>query len=858
MTDSVSKYYESMGKGKGAPYIDEKLNYAQTEPDLTEAVNKNIDKQIQDTQQFFADNIKMFNESIKVRDKAFRDAVSLTKSGIQMVKRYNEFKDNRNYLNNLDSKINDDEYMTRWSTAEIDFKKEEAKIDKEFEIAIAEAEESIRNTGSYTFEGPDGDITITSDNLGSWKATLLLSKGLTGSNAAQEANILAPAFWEIAKKELLHSGTGLRFDELTDPDDKREWLEEAAAHFLGFVRNSNDRISDGDIIKHILPDLKKTISRELGVEGVVQNNASNTEVSDFVMQGRASTIMGTINNSKSGNLNFNSVFDPENGMIQSITEAKIAQGLDEKVARKEALLEVKDAVVFAYQNLGMEDDDYYHLVNELEFQHADGHMTTWAKMGGVWTEVQVEMDRALNEVNDKRDLIRDQGIFTELKERYEESNGSVGISDQELAEFTGSPIFNEVAEFKNQTDQLLITGSDSDKKIVEDIRVEVTDYITKNEIGGDNELQVNRNIAYMSIEANKEYYRLVKELEEGNIDSAQARADAWTIVQQNIQEGKYLSALPNKNVDYDPKKIYLKHSTTLDLADKNGKQEWINYNDYHLGELKYAEEGLNVLKLGGDIPILYQNLARFYPELDGRGLMVARLKALGLIKNEYDAFLTPLEGKIDSFAARNLTHNPTDAKTYQTILSSSKNFTGITEALLERPISQNMLANGGENAVFTISQVGVEGGYKDENLSEMNVGDLFTSFAGVTDDILDDKRYGVYAIKGDNLKKLLGYMIENNIPIADRVFDRKFQDELMMLNLALEAQNKLTLNGDVSYLSMLPIGEDESKNYEALFKDIKDVDEDENIWNEVRYLLRGAAQYKINLDLYGYDNEEEE
>ena len=45
---------------------------------------------------------------------------------------------------------------------------------------------------------------------------------------------------------------------------------------------------------------------------------------------------------------------------------------------------------------------------------------------------------------------------------------------------------------------------------------------------------------------------------------------------------------------------------------------------------------------------------------------------------------------------------------------------------------------------------------------------------------------------------------------------------------------------------------------EALFKDVKDVDDDDNIWNEVRYLLRGAAQYKINLDLYGYDKKEEE
>jgi len=856
MTDSVSKYYESMGRGKGAPYIDEKLNYAQTEPDLTEAVNKNIDKQIQDTQQFFKDNIAQFNESIKVRDKAFKDAVSLTKSGIQMVKRYNEFKDNRNYLNNIDSKANDGDYMTRWETASIDFQKKEAEIDKDFEIAIAEAEDSINKTGSYTFDGPDGPVTITSDNLGSWKSSLLLSKGLTGSNAAQEANILAPAFWEIAKKDLLHSGTGLRFDELTNPDDRREWLEEAAAHFLGFVRNSNDRISDGDIIKHILPNLKSTISQELGVDGIVNNSASNAEVSSFVEQGRASTIMGTITNSKSGNLNFNSVFDSENGMIQSITEAKIAQGLSPTAARKEALLEFKDAVVYAYQNLGMEDDDYYHLINELKFKHADGRMVTFAEMGGVWTETQIEIDRALNEVNDKRDLIRDNGVFTELKERYEE-NGTL-ISDEELQQFVGSPIFNEVAEFKNLTDRQVITGSDSDKKIVGDIREAVTNYVTTNQIGGDNDLQVNRNISYMSIDANKDYYQIVQKLEKGNIDSAQARADAWTIVSKNIEEGKYLGSLPNENVDYDPKKIYQKHATTLDLADNKGKQEWINYKDYHIGELKYVEEGLNVLKFGGDIPIFYRNLAKFYPELDGRGLMVARLKAQGHIKNEYDAFLIPLEGKIDSFAARNLTHNPTDAKTYQTILSSSKNFTGITEALLERPISKNMLANGGENAVFTITQPGIEGGYKDENLSTTNVGDLLESFAGVTDDILDDKRYGVYGIKGDNLKKLLGYMVENNITIADRVFDRKFQDELMMLNLSLEAQNKLTLNGDVSYLSMLPISEDESKNYETLFKNVKDVDDDGNIWNEVRYLLRGAAQYKINLDLYGYDNEEEE
>ena len=856
MTDSVSRYYESMGRGKGAPYIDEKFNYAQTEPDLTEAVNKNIDEQIKDTQQFFADNIKLFNDSIKVRDQAFKDLVSLTKSGIRLKKQYDKFKDNRNYLQNIDDKANDEEYVTKWNAANVDFEKKAAEIDKEFEINIAEAEDSIAKTGSYTFEGPDGTVTIDKDNLGSWKASLLLSKGLTGSNAAKEANILAPAFWEIAKRDLLHSGTGLRFDELTDPADKREWLEEAAAHFLGYVRDSNPRISDGDIIDHILPGLKTTISTELGVDGLVQNSAANQEVSNNTLYGRATTIYGVINNSKSGNLKFDALFDSKTGMIKNIAAGYEAKGYTPKDAMKEALGEFEDAVEFAYQNLGMTEDDYYYLMNEHKFGHSDGRTNvSFSEMGGIWNETQLSLDKKLSDINMKRDTVAQNGRFTELKERYEEF-GTL-ISDDELQSFVGTEIFDEVSKFKQLTDRNVITGTDSDKYVIGEIRLKIEDY-AKVTFSGMTDLTIERNKAYIAIAANQDYYRIVKELEEGNVDSAKARADAFIQVSENIKNGAYNDNLPNDEVDYDPGKILIRN-TELVGNTKESKQTWLDSKQYHVGELKYVEQGQNQLKFGGDIPQLYVQLAKYFPDLDARGVMVARLKALGIIGNEYDNYLLPLKGKVDSISARNLTHHPTDAKTYQTILSSSKNFTGITENLLERPISKNMLANGGENAIFTVSQPGIEGGYENANLSTMNVGQLYEDMlAGNTNDILDDKRYGVYGIRGDNLKLLLEYMLENNIPVADRVFDRTFQDELMMLNLALESQKKLTLNGDVSYLSMLPIGADESKSYEKLFKGIEDVDDDENIWNEVRYLLKGAAQYKINMDLYGPDKKEEE
>jgi len=855
MTDSVSRYYESMGRGKGAPYMDEKYNYALTEPDLTEAVNKNIDEQIKDTQAFFKANIEQFNESIKVRDKAFKDAVSLTKSGLRMVERYNKFRDNRNYLKNIDDKGSDDEYMTKWNAADIDFQKKSAEIDKDFQIEIGAATKSINETGSYTFEGPDGEVTIDRDGLGTFKSTLLQSKGLTGSNAAQEANIMQDPFWEIAFQDLKHSKTGLRFDELTDPADKREWLEEAAAHYLGYVRDSNPRISDGDIIKHILPTLKTNIKNELGADGVVNNSAANAEVSANVEYGRASTIIGTIQNSKSGNLNFNALFDSKNGMIQSIFEAKKAEGLSDTDAKKETLIEFEDAVEYAYKNLGLEDDDYYHLMNELKFKHADGRMVTFSQMGPLWNDSQVRLDRKLNEINDERELIRLNGVFAEQKERYENSNGTVLISDQELAEYTGTELYDEVAKFKRESDAQFYNGTDGNRSTILEIETAVKGYVSTEFEGSTVQIQ-NRNIGYIKLEANRDFLETVQKLEKSNVDSAKARADAFTLVSDKIKNGDYNDALPNDEVDYDPGKILKKHVELI----STDKQAWLESKLPHIGEGKYAGEGKIQLELGGDLPILYVNLAQYYPDYDARGLMVMRLKALGLIGNEYDAYIAPLEGKIDSVSRRNLTHNPSDAKTYFTIINSAKNFQGITETLLEKPISVNMLANGGEDAVFTTTVPGQEGGYENGNLSKTNVLDLAAGFAGLDDESLQGKLYGVYGIRGDNLKLLLTYMLENNIPLVDRTFDRKFQDELMLLNLALESQKKLTLNGDVSWLGLLPVSEDESKDYEKLFAGIEDVDKDGNMWNEVRYLLKAAAQYKINSasDKYGYDKKEEE
>ena len=53
-----------------------------------------------------------------------------------------------------------------------------------------------------------------------------------------------------------------------------------AAHYLGYVKKSNDRISDGNIIKHILPTIKADMKNEFGSDKTVQNSASEKTLSD--------------------------------------------------------------------------------------------------------------------------------------------------------------------------------------------------------------------------------------------------------------------------------------------------------------------------------------------------------------------------------------------------------------------------------------------------------------------------------------------------------------------------------------------------------------------------------------------------
>ena len=852
MTDSLSRYYDSIGRGKDAPFFDPKLNYAETEPDLTEPVNKAIDEQIKDTQAFFKAEIENYNASLKVRDQAFKDLASLTKDGIKMVKRYKKHKDDVNFMNFIVEKGNDKEYMTKWTTGDIDFQKQASILDKDINVLIGEATDSINKTGSYTFEAEGGKtVTFQKKDLEEFELALQQSKGLTGSNASKQANILWPSFVEISKSHMLHSGTGLRFDELTSEEDKLEWYYEMAAQFIGFVKSSNDRISDADIIKNILPTIKTDMKTQIGSGNVVTENATKKTLSEEVLYGGGTQLMGLLSNSKHGTLNFDSVFDTKAGMIKNKTAFYQAQNYSPNDALEASLKDFEKIVEFAYRNLGMTRDDYYRLVNEHKLKHTDGRTdVVYADMGPLWAASVKRMDLMLSEIDKERDKLTYESRFQGFKDRYEEK-GTV-MSAEEANEFIGSDIYAEVIQFRNNTISNTLTGGKDDKYSLEVINLAAQNHVKKEELGQGNVLQTNRYTSYIQLLANEDYFRIKNTLEKGNVDPAQARADALTKVTENIQNGVYDDGLPNPEADFDPGKVYEKNAAILDGASKETLEAWLNEPTAHLGEGKYLSQGNYQVDFGGEAPALYKNLARFFPDLDWRGVMIRRLRATkNAGPNEYEEFLSPLRGKVDSFSARNLTHHPTDASVNFVLLNEGKNLQELEKILLNRDISRNMEANaGGVDGIYYASKPGVEGSYENMDWSNTNIVTLMEGMAG--DKNKKDKFYGMYGIRGDNLWKLLSYMVDNNMPLNDRVFDKEFQRELMLLNIALESQEKLTLNGDVSWLGMLPISATENKTYKEIFLGIKPdmIDKgEEGIWNEVRYLLKSIGRYKIEKEI---------
>ena len=87
-----SSYFESLGRQESAPFTMDELNYAETEPDLVKAMNEQINENIKDRRQFFADNIAAFNQTQAAKKNRLSDLAVLTKTGRQIIEKQQTYR----------------------------------------------------------------------------------------------------------------------------------------------------------------------------------------------------------------------------------------------------------------------------------------------------------------------------------------------------------------------------------------------------------------------------------------------------------------------------------------------------------------------------------------------------------------------------------------------------------------------------------------------------------------------------------------------------------------------------------------------------------------------------------------------
>ena len=268
-------YYESLGRQTQYPFQGKGIAYMEVEPDLTEAVNKNIDKEIADTAQFFADNAARFRETRQAASGRWSDLANLTRDGRQVVENWKNYSDELTNLQKLKQLNKNKAWKTQFDSEGIDLEKETGRNIVDLNKELGKAKAAIDETGYYdTFDENDKPIRIYGRKQ--YKEYALLISSLqtnNGRGTANEAERHYDEWIRVAKKSLVHAETGLFWKDL-DYRQKLEWKQSADALYIQMWRQKDPNLSDRLIIKKLFPKFENKDVSLFSGQSSIDNDAT--------------------------------------------------------------------------------------------------------------------------------------------------------------------------------------------------------------------------------------------------------------------------------------------------------------------------------------------------------------------------------------------------------------------------------------------------------------------------------------------------------------------------------------------------------------------------------------------------------
>ena len=267
-----SSYLESLGRRELEPYSNEKLNYENTEPDLTKQVNAQIDENIKDRKQFFQDNINLYNQtqSFAKFKGNLASLQSLIPSIATLKKQNDNFKAKRVIIDDILEANQNEEVKAKF--AEITIKEDELnqELENTENIELGEIDKTrAKNPGKIGTDtakeevGPIEYIAL--------KNRLATNKLQNPINAKNNLNTEWSMFWPMAKDSMTVGGLLWKDTPL---DQKENFIKESAGVFVtDYLEKTGVR--ERDLISTFAPIIESTIKSEITKSVSIEEEAVN-------------------------------------------------------------------------------------------------------------------------------------------------------------------------------------------------------------------------------------------------------------------------------------------------------------------------------------------------------------------------------------------------------------------------------------------------------------------------------------------------------------------------------------------------------------------------------------------------------
>ena len=272
-----SSYLESLGRRELEPYSNEKLNYEETEPDLSKQVNAQIDTNITDRKQSMADNISLYNQTQSFAK--FKGNLASLQGLIPSIAKLkvsdDTFKANRVIIDQILEDNKDETKKAKFANITIKEEELNQELENTENIELGNIDKTRADTPGKIGKDTSGEDVGPVEYI-ALKNRLANEKLQNPINAKNNLAMEWDMFWAIAQDNMTVGGVLWKDTPL---DQKDEFLREAAGVFISEY-TAKTGITDRALVTTFAPIFENAIKDNITKSVSIEEDAVNQYYQD--------------------------------------------------------------------------------------------------------------------------------------------------------------------------------------------------------------------------------------------------------------------------------------------------------------------------------------------------------------------------------------------------------------------------------------------------------------------------------------------------------------------------------------------------------------------------------------------------